>query len=88
MRDYSTRLSIVLLNRFWISSDSSILFNRKDEKRTLEEAEKLHNLQDKNIVRYYDSGFAKFPDWEEWKEWLQKTSRLYMILKCAYIFMV
>ena len=54
-----------------------IFFNRKDEKRTLKEAEKLQKLQDKNIVRYYDSGFAKFPDWEDWKEWLQKTSRLY-----------
>lgn len=49
---------------------------RKDEKRTLEEAEKLRKLQHKNIVRYYDSGFAKFPDWEEWREWLKKKSRL------------
>lgn len=55
-----------------------VFFNRKDEKRTLEEAEKLCELHHNNIVRYYDSGYAKLPDWEEWKEWLKKKSRLYM----------
>ena len=64
-------------------SDNSIFFNRKDENRTLKEAEKLYKLQDKNIVRYYDSGFAKFPDWEEWKEWLQILKTRLCILKYA-----
>lgn len=43
--------------------------NRKDARRTQEEAKKLRDLEHRNIVRYFNSGLAESP--RTWKEWLE-----------------
>ena len=44
--------------------------NRDETRIQAKEANALADFQHiGNIVRYYNSGLAKSPDWKEWKEW-------------------
>ena len=56
---------------------TSCYFHRKDDKKTHEEAERLAELKHPNIVQYFDSGFARRPDWPDWKDWLKRRRLVY-----------